>query len=298
MSRNDDQMTVLTAKEALKNLDKWQIQVPKTNRFTHKKESAILYDGNVVCVQLGTPRQPLYCGTGLSRWSQKDNRFVTVTGDEGSQWAFAAQQDSQFERKTPGGKLQSQLTLHEWDTEKTAGYYAYELIKGVINRIVAGLAHGVPDPAQLDANGVPKIVQVVELPTTANTAEERERLFRFSLTSPLEDSQGTWAPKLKAKIRYSVKNDIVGLEADILNSNDAAGKPAQFGRAQFDLFKERCRGVFVIKFNPLQFKRSEIHFTCDIVTAAIVPSVSMFKGVAVRLDADSDEEMDGAGGVE
>jgi len=300
MSHANNSMTTLTVKEALAQMDKWSLQCPRVNKFTHKKEAPVLFGDEAVCVQIGTPKQPIYTQFGLSRWSQKDGKFVNVEAGEGTEWAYAAQADSAFQRAKPGGKLQAQLTLHEWDTPGTQGNLVHEFITRLVDRVIHGLAHGVPDPSQLDADGKPILVQVVDVPASANTAEEREKLFRFSLASPIRASEGTYAPSLKTKVRYSVKSfptgEIVGLDMDLLDASrpeTTRNTPVAI-KDQLALFKARSRGVFVIKVNPLTFKRNEINMTIDIIKAMIMPSQSLFKNVQFRLDADDDAAMEDA----
>jgi hypothetical protein len=288
---------VLTVKEALDNLDKWSLQPTRMNRTTHKKEAPILFNGDVVCVQIGTPQHPIWCGKGVERWSQKDGKFLTVDGSEGVQWAYADAAASQFERKTPGGKVQAQLTLHEHTVENTQGFFTYLLLKGIEHRIIQGLAHGVPDPSTIDpTTGKPKIVKVVDIPNAPADPVERERMFRFSMASSIREGTGTFAPTLRTKIRYNVKKTTAGeaieLGIDVLNANDKPPVALAAGK-QLDVFKARTAGVFVIKFNPLQFKRNEVNMTIDLVTAWIKPSTSIFKNVGIRYDEDDDSLMDG-----
>lgn len=298
------EIKTFTVKEAVANLDQWQLQPPVMNKFTHKKEAHILCNGEPALVQIGTPKQPIFSNFGPSRWSQQDNKFIAVDGRTDVQWAHNAQADSTFQRAQPGGKLQHQLTLHEYDVEGTQGNLAYTFITGIVERVIKGLAYGVPDRSKPDANGRPTIVQVVDVQQgAASDPIERERLFRYSLSSPVQPPSGTYAPSLKTKMRYSVKKtatggEMIGLDMQVLD----ASRPAETRmnpvdiKEQWALLKARCRGVYIIKINPITFKKNEINMTIDVVKALIMPSQSMFQNVSMRLeDEDADVEMNGDG---
>ncbi len=65
----------ISIEKALKNKNRWQLHAPYVNSFTGKREAPMLYDGELVCVQLGTPEQPVYTPFGLNYWSQPDKKF-------------------------------------------------------------------------------------------------------------------------------------------------------------------------------------------------------------------------------
>ena len=298
---------VLTVKEALQQLEKWNLHAPRNNKYSHKKEAPILFDGKVVCVQIGTPKNPVYCPFGLSRWDQRANRFTTVDNPTDVAWLYQSQEAGADARRLPSTKLQAILTAHEYDVEGTQGYYTWRLVNGIRDRVIQGLVHGVTDLSRVDANGRPVIVAAADIGSAADPAE-RERLFRdVIVVPPFQPPNGSFAPNIKTKVRAQVKKDargeFVALDMDLMDVkavttvNPATGatetthQPTQ-PREHLNVFKKGCRGVFVIKFNPIQYRGREINMTIDVIKAMIVPSESLFKQVQIRYDEDNDEPMD------
>lgn len=295
----------LNVKEALAKLDQWSLHVPRQNKFTKKLEAPILFNNDLACVQIGTPKQPVWCGKGLQRWSQGDGKFLTVDNPKSVEWAYLANAGNSFQRKRPGGKLQAELTLHEWDTEGTQGYYAYNFLKGIYERVIQGLVYGVPDLTKPpNPDGTYPLVSVTQMAMPEDPVA-RDLQFRRSMQPPVRDPQTgkdgkIYAPTVRTKVRYSVKgsgpSECVGLDVDVLDGGEpkATRRPVSIER-QMELFKARSRAVYVIKINPLQFKRNEINLTIDVIKVLVAPLVkSAFQNVQIH--DDGDEEMGDAGG--
>ena len=287
----------LTIKEAAENLDKWAILPPRLNSYTKKKECPVVFDGELVTIQIGTKKQPVHCPFGLSRWNQSENKYTSVKSCTDTAWAYAAAQASDFERKTPGGKLNSQLTLYDQDTEGTQGNYGWRWINGLVDRIVDGLANGVEDKENLDENGKPKITMAVDQSSLPDEEDKRKDLLKHMLVPPFRHTNPEYAPSLNCKVRYSVvKCADSGTPVITLNQaeiyNNFSAEPVKPG-TELDIFTEKCRGVWMLKVNPLSFKRNEINLTIDIVKAVIFPKVSLYRETAFREDDDEDSAMDG-----
>lgn len=296
MSR-DSSPVILTAKDALENIHKFSLAPPRVNRFSHKKEAPILFDGKVACIQIGSLKNPLYVPFGASRWSQPMGKFVTIE-DNDPQWLFASAAadggNHNFSRKLPSTKLQAMLTLHDYDSEGTQGYYAFKFVSALVDRIVDGLVNGVPDANSIDPDtGKPKIVPTTDLANAPQDPVAHEQLMRQMLVSPLQPPQGEYAPNLKSKIRSVVRRDSMGefacLDGDVLNGR-GKDHDAFPPREHFTHFKKGSRGVFVLKISALQFRRSEMGFNLEICKSMIMPTESMFKNVQIKFDDDDGDD--------
>jgi hypothetical protein len=284
MSRaNTKQIRTISVEKAAKHKDKWQLHAPYLNNYTKKREGPVYFDHELVCVQIGTPETPVFAPFGMSYWSPQDHKFKSVEGPFDTQWAWADQQTSTFQRKQPGGKGQVQLTLHEYDVPGTPGYFTWIWINNVIDNIVDGLVNGVADLEQLDENGKPKIVPVYD--DTAGLPTDPEQLavfYRRMITPPTLPVEGTYPPALKTKIRYGIQK-IGGTDCITLPGTEvrnADGNIKQPIGSELDILKKKTRGVWVVKINPLQLKNKEINLTIDVVLVmAMPPSQSIYKGV-------------------
>lgn len=279
----------ITIKKAYEDLAEWNMQAPYTNKYTRKQESAMLYKGEVVAVQAGTPKQPIYCHSGVTRWSKPHNHYIPIEPED-TQWATQSATDP---KRAPSGKAQAEFTLYEYDQEGTQGFYTYHFLTGIVERIVQNLVHGIPDPNQPGAS-----LQIMDLKTPNNTDSERETIIRSAITTPVREPNGTYAPQIKPKIRWRMQKtptgEKIGLDIEILNAaRDKETRSTPVGLdEQWELFKPRCRGVIIFKINPIQFQSTRaINFTIDLVKAMINPMVSKFKNMEIMMDEDGDTAM-------
>lgn len=290
MTSSSGPAETITVKKAYEDLQHWNMQAPYTNKYTRKQESAMLYNGKVVAVQAGTPKQPLFCSSGAKRWSQEANRFVDIDPKSDVAWAY---QKSQNASRAPTGKGQSEWVLHEHDQEGTQGFYTYHFLVGIVERIVQNLVNGIPDPKNPAST-----LQIMDLKTPNNTTAERETIIRSAVTSPVRDANGTYSPQIQPKIRWRVKKtdvgEMLGLEVDVLNASrdkETRGNPVDVFE-QWELLKDRCRGVIIFKINPIQFNSSRaINFTIELVKTMIKPNVSKFQNMEIMVDEDGDTAM-------
>lgn len=312
MSKNNDKsIQNVTVKQAFDNLDKWCMVAPRINNFTKKQECPVLYNGKEACVQFGTPNNPVHCPFGASYWDNQQRTYVNVKNAFETNWAYAAAAASQFENKKPGGKLEVQLTAYDHNTEGTQGFYIYGFINGLLDRIVQGLVHGVPDYSNMDANGNPKIVQALSATGLPEEPGQREALFRQLINSPIKHDNPQYSPGIKCKVRYGLRTDANGTARIVLTqtkifdrstekllSDPMTGKEkkvyeeAKNGR-EFELLKPKARGVWMVKINPVTFpKKNEINVTIDIVKTVINPYVykSAYEDTEF-VDEEGDAEM-------
>ena len=295
MSRaNDKKVRTISVKKASEHPENWQLHAPYQNKFTGKREGPMLYKHELVCVQIGTPENPVFAPFGMSYWSPQDRKFKTVENPMDTQWAWAEQNSSGIQRTKPGGKAQIQLTLHDYDTPGTQGYYAWVWINNVIEQIVKGLVHGVPDMDQKDEQGQPKIVPAVtDKNGLPEDPEQQAIFFRRMITPPTLPVDGQYPPALKTKIRYGISKN-GGIDTIILPGTEvinAETKEKVAEGRELELLKKKTRGVWVVKINPLQLKQKEINLTIDVVLLmAMPPSQSIYKGVGFATDMDTTEE--------
>lgn len=290
---HQEQVQMQTIKEAYKNVENWKPQAPVPNKWSGKKECPIMPNNQLTVVQVGTENHPMYCPFGVSRWVPgARGTYKTVTAGDGVEWAYQAQQDSAFERRNPGGKLNVQITMHEHDQPGTQGYYLYNFIMGLYKNCIDGLVNGVPDYNDLDENGQPKIVQPTTLPGAANNKEQLKNMFEMCLQPPIRQ-EGSYPPNLKMKVRYGVMGGTLKLGADVLDyAREGAARYTPVSPAQqLQLFKPKSRGVFMFKINPLQFvKPTEINMTIDVVKVIFIRKESVFQTAQFRMNDDEDDE--------
>lgn len=290
--------STLTIKEALQNIEKWSLHAPTTNKYTRQPEAKILYDGAMSCIQVGTPQQPIYCPFGLSRWNARVHKFDTIDNSDDTSWLYQAQESSGFSnRRLPNSKVQSLLTAHDWETEGTQGYFFYNFMVAIKERVIDGLVNGVPDLNQLGPDGKPVTVPACDIGATGSP-EERKMLIQRLLQDPIQTSRDNqYAPNIKTKVRACVRKDGLGefvtTDLDII---DASTMQPVAQREHLNFFKKGCRGVFVFKLNAITYKKSEMNMTIDVLKAMIMPSTSLLKQVEFRLEDFDVQQTEEEGG--
>ena len=268
----------ITVEQAAKTLDQWQMWAPFVNAYTGARQASVLYNGKVVCVQIGTFENPVFNPCGLSYWYNPERKFKKVLNAKDVQWAWAEQQQNS-KSKEPGGKVQLQLTLHEHDKPGTQGFYAWQWINGVVQRIVDGFVNGTPDESRLDANGKPTIVQpVTDTTNVPDGADNKRKYYLDKMTLPFQQPQGQYPPSLKTKIRYVIRNDtLVFPNTKVVDGVTGSTVPAG---SELDYITPRARGIWIVKIGPLQLRPKEINLSIDVVMAtAIPPQRSIFSDV-------------------
>lgn len=291
----------ITVKEAALNLNKWKMLPPHipANSFTKAPESKLRYNGEEVYVQFGTKQQPFYSQFGLQYYDgAKTKKYVSITRKTDVDFAHADALKFQSKSKVITGKVSEKLTLNGYTEEGTQGYYANMFMNGIKNLVIDTLMNGAEDPSDLDENGKPKIIPVVDSASLPKDAEDRRNHFVHLFEGPLYQGNPAYPPSLQASVRYVVQKDpatkqeVLTLATDMHLSTSEDPKEVVNPLEHFDHLRPKHRGVFLMSLGNIKFdkKGKEIKSALEVAKCTIVPFKRRTHEGAEMLDDDEAAE--------
>lgn len=266
---------------------------PHINSFTKGVECKLRYGGEEVYVQFGTKAQPFYSPFGMQYFDGKSRKFVSITRKTDTAFAVADALKFQSKSKVLSGKISAKLSLNkDYNEEGTQSYYANMFVNGIKDVVIDTLMNGAEDPSELDENGKPKIVSVVDDASLPKDREDRRNHFARIFEGALYQGNPDFPPSLQADARYVVKTDpetkqdVLTLATDMnLSTNpDELVPPTE----HFDHLRPKHRGVFLLSPCNIKFdkKGKDIKSKFEIARCTIVPFKRRTFDGAEMLDDD------------